>query len=160
MNVTTNLQIILYLCFLLSGYVKHNRKFHCGNSLFLENMLMCYLHRTMSTWVQYDKYISAWIHRIRNKSTQAPGRPTLLTLHHPPNLEDSTNPTKKSCYSKNCTQSDSLPLNLINNIGICHADIVHRKIKPVLVQLTQHHPVLFSSTCYKLKYPPFEYCMH
>ena len=114
----------------------------------------------MYMWVQYEKSTAAWIQRIRNKSIQAPGIPTFLITHHPPTLESSTSPTKTFSHKK-CTQLDSLPLELLHNIDMRHAGIVnHKKLKPVLVQLTQKHPVLFEYTSYKLKYNPFDYLPH
>ena len=42
-----------------------------------------------------------------------------------------------------------------------HAGLIYRnKLKPVLVQLIQHHPDIRASTPYKLKYVPFDYFMH
>ena len=122
---------------------------------------MCYLRRTIATWVQSDKSIASFLYCIINKSIQAPGRPPLLTLHHPPTLEASTCPTRKPCSSKNSTQFDILPLDLLHSIGIWNAGIVYcNKLKPVLAQLTQHNQFLCASTSYKLKYPPFDYCIH
>ena len=122
---------------------------------------MLYLHLTMPTWRQYYKSIAAWIHCIRNKRIQDPGIPPLLTIYHPPNLEYSTRPTKKSCSSKNCTQMDYLPFNLLHNISIWHAGLEnHNKLKPVLELLTQKNPVLCASIFYKLKYSPFDYFIH
>ena len=97
----------------------------------------------MSMWVQSEKFIDAFLHGISTKSIQAPGRPPFIMLHHPPTIEASTRPTKKSCYSKNCTQFNSLPSDLLYNIFMGHAGLsCRKKIKPVLVQLTQHNPVL------------------
>ena len=76
-------------------------------------------------WIQSEKAIPAWIHRIRTKSIQAPGRPPFLTIHHLSTLESSTCPNKKSCSSKNCTQFYCLPLDLLHNIGMWHAVLVH-----------------------------------
>ena len=96
------------------------------------------------------------IHRIRNKMIHPPGIHPFLTLHHPPTLESSNLPIKKSCSSKNYTQLDSLTLDLLHDIGMLHAGLVHcNKWKPVLVRLTQHHPYLRASNSYKLKYAPF-----
>ena len=115
----------------------------------------------MSTWGQYEKAIEALIQCIRNKRIQAPGRPPFLAINHPPKLEASTRPTKNYFSSKNLRQFDSLPSDLLHNIFMCHASLVHRnKLKIFLVQLTQRHPVIFASTSYKLKYIPFDYFMH
>ena len=128
--------------------------------LFRDRKLMWYHQRNMSTWGQSEKYIAAWIHSIRDKSINASGRTTFLTLHQPPTLEASTHPTKTVPY-KNFTQLDSLPLGLIHNIYMWHASLVHcNKLKPVLVQLTQHCQFICTSTSYKLKYAPFAYFMH
>ena len=111
----------------------------------------------MSTWGKSDKYISEWIHCIKNKRIQAPGHPTFLMLHHPPTLEFSTRPTK-TFPTKNCTLLDSLPLELIYDIGMWHAVLLYcNKLKPVLVRLTLHYPVLCATTSYKLKNAPLEY---
>ena len=119
---------------------------------------MRYLRRNISTWGQSEKYIEAWIHFIMNKSIQAPGRHTFLMLHRPPTFAASASPTKKSIYSKNFIQLDSLLSYLLHNICMWHAGLLHcKKLKPVLVQLKQHHPVLRASMSYKLKYSPFEY---
>ena len=100
--------------------------------------------------------ISAWIHHIRNGSIKTPGCPHLLTLHHPPTLEDFTRQTKKCSY-KNFTQLDSLPSELLHNIYMWNAGLVHcNKLKPVLVWLIQHHPVLSENKSYELKYTPFD----
>ena len=105
--------------------------------------------------------IAACINRIRNKRIHAPWRPPFLTLHHPPTLESSTRQSKNDCSPKNCTQLDSLPLDMLHNICMWDAGLVHsNKLKPVLVELTQHHPVLHASTSYKLKYIPFKYYMY
>ena len=138
----------------------HSTKFACGKSLFLEKILMCYLHHTMYTWGQSEKSIASWIRRIRDKRIQDPGRPPFLMPHHPPNLEPSTLLIKKM-FLKNDTQLNSLLLELLHNIGMYNKGLEHHnKVKPVLVWLTQHHPVLCESTSYKLKYTPFEYFMH
>ena len=98
---------------------------------------MCYHHRIISTWVQYEKSIAAWIHHINNNKILAPGRPPFLTLHHPLTIEAST------CSYKHCTQLDSLPSKTLHNIGIWYLGTIHcNKLKSVLVRLTQHHPVL------------------
>ena len=115
----------------------------------------------MSTRGQYDKFMAAWLHCISTKSSQSPGCPPFLTLHHPSTLEASTHPTKKSCSSVNCTNLDSLPQKLLRNINMWNTGLVHcNKLKPVLMWPTQHHPVVPVSTSYKLKYVPFEYYMH
>ena len=93
-SATTNLQSLVYLCLVISSCVKKRRKFPCGNSLFRFHTSMYYLHRTISTWLKYDKSIGAYIHCIRTKSIQAPGYPPFLTLNHPPNLEASNFLTK------------------------------------------------------------------
>ena len=115
----------------------------------------------MSTCGQYEKYIYVWLHRIRTKMIQAPGRPPLIMLHHPPPIEASTRLNKNSYSSKNCTQFDSLPSDLLRHIDMWHVVLVHcNKLKTLLAQFIQHHPVLHESTTYKLKYAPFDYYMH
>ena len=156
-NATTNLQSLLYIFLVLSGCVKQSRKLPCGNSLFRVHTLTHYLHYTMYIWDRYEKDTSACIHCIRSKSIQDPGRPPLLTLHQPSTLEASTCMTKNSCSSKNCTQFNPLPSDLIHNIGMWHAGLVQpNKLKPSLMKITQHNPVLRASKSYKLKFPPFE----
>ena len=125
---------------------------------FWDQTLTCCIHCTMSTWVQSEKSIGTSLHGIRNKTIHPPGRPPFIMIYHPPTLEAYTCPTKKSCYSKNYTQFNSLPLYLLQNIGMWHAGLVHwsKKLKPVLVWLTQHNPVLRASTPYKIKYVPFD----
>ena len=155
-NVTTNLQSLLYLCLVLSGCVKHNRKFPCGNLLFRDRKLTRYHHCTISTWVQSENSIAEWLQHIRNKSIQAPWRPPLINVHPPPTPEASTFPIKILPY-KNCTQLYSLPSELLHSIGIWHTGLVHHnKTKPVLVGLTQHHAVLCAPLCYKIKYALFK----
>ena len=83
-NATKNMQSLLYICFLLSGCVKYNKKFPCGKSLFREKTLTHYHHRTMSGLSQYKKYIAAYIHCRSTKNIQATGRPPLIMIHHPP----------------------------------------------------------------------------
>ena len=141
---------------LISGCIKQCRKFPCGNPLFQEQILTRDLHYTISTWGQSEKAIAACLHHIGTEKIQAPGRPAFLTLHHPPTLESPTWPTKKSCYSKNCTQCDSIPSDLLHSIGMCHAVLVqHNKIKLVLAQLTKLNTITCASRSYKLKYAPF-----
>ena len=123
-----------------------------------ERYLTHYLHNTISTWIQFEKSIASWIHHINNKSIKAPGRHPFITIHHPPTLEASNWPDKNNCSYQNCTQLDSLPSELLHEIGLCNAGLVHgNKLKPVLFQLTKHHPVLRASTSYKLTYSPFGY---
>ena len=149
------------LCLLISGCVKQHRKFPFGNSPFRVQTLMRDIHRTMSTWGQYEKSIAAWIHSIKTERIHVPGYPPSIKQHHLPTLEASTHPTEKSCSSKNFTQFDSLPSELLRNIFMWHLGLVHRrKLKPVLVQLTQHNPIIRVSKSYKLKYSPFLYYMH
>ena len=82
-------------------------------------------------------------------------------IYHPPTLEASTCPTKNNYSYKNCARLDSLPSELLHNIDMLHAGLVHcNKLKSFLVWLAQHHPVLCASTSYKLKYAPFEYYTH
>ena len=110
----------------------------------------------MSTWGKSDKYTIEWINPIRKRRIKVPVNPTLLMLNYPPTLEASTLPIKFFPY-KNCTQFNSLPLELLHKIDMWHAGIVHHnKLKLVLVKLTQHHTVLCVSTSNKLKYAPFE----
>ena len=67
---------------------------------------------------------------------------------------------KKISY-KNCTQLDSFLSELLHNISIWKVGLVHQnKLKPVLVKITQHHPVICVSMSYKLKYMPFNYFMN
>ena len=67
-------------------------------------------------------------------------------------------PNQKNSY-KNCTKLDLLPLELLHNIDMWHVGLVHRnQLKPVLIRIIQHHPVLCESAAYELKYVPFEYC--
>ena len=154
-NFTKNLQSLLYLCLILSLFVKQNRNFPCVKSRFWDKTLTYYNHRTMSTWVQSKKSIAAWIHCIRNKGVQAPGRPSFLTLHHPTTLEDSTRQTKTKTSYKNCTLFYSLPSELLHNIDMWYAGIVHtNKLKPFSVRLTQHRPLLRESMWY------FDYYMY
>ena len=152
-----NFKSLLYLCLVFSVCVKYNGNFPRVNSLFWYNKLMCYRHQTMTTWSQTEKYIAAWILRIRNRKIYAPGRPTFFTLHHLTILEAHTCPTKNISY-KNCTQLDSLPSKILHKIYMWHAIVVHcNKLKPFLVRFTQHHPVLSASMSDKLKYAPFDY---
>ena len=147
---TKKLQSLLYLCLVLSGCVEHSRKSLCVNSLFLDKKLTRYLHKIISKWGQCEKCIDAWIHLIRAKRIEAPGLLPFLTLHHPPTLEGSACPTENSCSSKNCTHLDYFQSELLHNIYMWHTGIVHwNKIKPVLVQLTQHHPVICAPKYYK-----------
>ena len=155
-NATTNLQSLMYICLVISVCVKQRSEFICGNSLLRVKTLTCYLHRTMYTWVKFEKAIAAWPHRISTKRIQTPGCTPFLIIHHPPTLEASINPTKSSCSSKTFAQLYSLTLYLLHNIGMWHAGLIHHnKLKPLLAQLTQHNPVLRASTSYKLKYDPF-----
>ena len=119
------------------------------------------LQRTMSTWGQYYNAVYSCIQRIGNERIQAPGLLYFLTWHHPTTLEASTCLTKNSCSSKNCTQFDSLPSDLLCNICMWNLGVVHsKKLKPVLARLTQHNPILCASTSYKLKYILHEYYIH
>ena len=93
-NVTTNVQSLLYLCLVLSGFVKHNRNFPCQNLLLWDRTPTRYNYRIMSTWGKYEKSIKSWVQCIRNKRIKAPGRPHFFILHHPPTLEASTFPTE------------------------------------------------------------------
>ena len=64
-------------------------------------------------------------------------------------------------FLKNCTQLDSLPSEILHNIDIWNARLVHcKKLKPVLVWITQHHLFLPAYDSYELKYSPFDYYMH
>ena len=77
----------------------------------------------------------------------------------PPWIFHSTKNKKISC--KSCTQFDFLPLEFLRNIDMCHEVLVHHnQLKPVLLRLIQHHPVLCASTAYGLKYVPFDYFTH
>ena len=114
----------------------------------------------MYMWGQTEKFIAAWIHHISNIRIKAPRHPPFLTLIHPPNLEASTRPNNKNSY-KNFTQSYSLSLELLHNTDMWNEGPVHiNNLKPLLVQLTQRHPVIHVSTSYELKYAPFDYYMH
>ena len=131
-------------------------KFSSGNSLFWYKTLTLYHHRTIYTWGQSEKSIVAWIQRISNESIHEPGRHALTTLHHTPTLEYSTCPTKSFSY-KNCTQLDSLLSELLHNIDMWNAGLAHhKKLKLVLVRLTQHRPVLREPLTYKTTYAPFD----
>ena len=155
------IQSLLYICLVLSGCVKHSMKFPCGISILQYKTLTQYIHHTISTWEQYEKTISSWIHRIRTIRIHYPRRLNFLILHYSQTLEDSTCPTKRSYSSKTYTQFYYLPSEILLNIGIWYAGIVHRnKLKLVLVLITQHHPVLCAHKSYKLKYVPFEYLLN
>ena len=144
-------------CLVLSGCVKYNTTFPCGNSIFQYKKLKLYHFRTMSTWVHTEKSTKSCLHCIRDRRIKAPGLTLFLTIHHPPTIGYHTLPTNNHCYSQDCTQLGSLLSQLIHNIDMWHAGIVHRnKLKPVLVHLTQHHPVFCASTSYELKYSPFD----
>ena len=99
-NVTTNLQSLLHLYILISGFAKHKIKFPCGNSLFQDKTLTHYHNCNMSTWYQYEKSISSWIHFISNKRIQAPGHHPFLLLNHPPTFEASNHQTKNNFLQK------------------------------------------------------------
>ena len=160
-NAATNLYILLYICLVLSGCVKHSSKLPCEKTLFWAKTSTRKLHRTMSTWGQSEKSIAAWIHFISTKRIQDPGRTPFLTLYHTYNLEASTLPTKNSCTSQNCTQFNSLPPDLLHNISMFHAGLVHHnKLKPVILWITQQNPVSLVPKSYKLKYVPFYYFMY
>ena len=52
-------------------------------------------------------------------------------------------------------------MEFLHNMYLWHAALVHtNQLKPVLVQLTQHHPVFRVSIAYDLKYVPFDYYTH
>ena len=51
----------IYLCIVISGFVKPISKFSSGNSVFWDKTLTRYLQRTMSTWGQSEKSIYPWI---------------------------------------------------------------------------------------------------
>ena len=156
------MQSLLYPCLLLLGCVNHSKTSPFGNSFLWYKPLTHYLHCTMSTWVKYEKTIVTWIRCIMNKRIQAPGRPPFLMQHHPP-----THPwclhfsNKKVLFLQKITPLYYLTLYLLYNIGMWNAGIVHhKKLKPLLVWLTQHHQVLRTSTSYKLKYSPLDYYMY
>ena len=69
-------------------------------------------------WGQSDKYIKAWIHRIRNKMIQAPIFPPVLSLHHPPTLEAFNRPTKTNIPLKKFTQLNLLSLEIHSNVDM------------------------------------------
>ena len=74
----------------------------------------------------------------------------------PPSLEDYTYPKKQSCSSKNHTQFNTLPSDILHTIGTWNFRIVHHnKFNKVLVQITQQNQLLCSIISYKLKYVPF-----
>ena len=53
------------------------------------------------------------------------------------------------------------PIGTSHNIDMWHAGILHHnKLKQILVQLTQHHPVIRASISYELKCVPFDYYTH
>ena len=54
-------------------------------------------------------------------------RSTLLKLCHPPTLEFSTRSNKNSCSSKNCTQFNTLPSDILNTIDTWYFSLVHHK---------------------------------
>ena len=58
---------------------------------------------------------------------QVTGRPPFLMIHHPPNLEASTCPTKHYFFSNIFTQMDALSSDLLHNIVMCYAGLVHHK---------------------------------
>ena len=60
-----------------------------------------HIHRTM--WVQYEKYMAAWLQHIMTASIKYPGHPALLTMQHLTNLKGSTFQTKNKFSSKNRT---------------------------------------------------------
>ena len=156
-NVTTNLQSLLYICLVLSGYVKQRSNFPCGNSLFEVHILMRYLRCNISTWGKSEKAISTWLHRIRTKRIHPPGRHHFLTLHRPSTFEASPCPTKRYCSSKYFTHLNLLQSYLLRNIGMWNVGLVHcKKLKPVLELLTKHNPVIRASKSYKIKYAPIE----
>ena len=144
---------LLYIFIVFSSFVKQPRRFPFGNSLSQVDIFTRYLHYTMSTWGQSDKSISAWLHGISTKSILSPGRPSFLTLHHPTILESSTFQTEKYVSSKNWTRFNSLPSDLLHNICMWNAGLLHHnKLKPVLVQATLHRPVICEFKYYKLHY--------
>ena len=69
-----------------------------------------------------------------------PGIHPFLTLHHPPTLEFSNLPIKKSCSSKNYTQLDSLTLDLLHYIGMWYAGIVNLQQTKTILGATQTTP--------------------
>ena len=143
------MQCLRYLCLVISSFKKQRRKSPRGNPFLQAQILTHYIYQTMSTWGQYEKSIAALIHHIRTKMTQTPGQHPLLIWHHPPNLEDFIRLTKNSCSSKNCTQFDSLPSDLLHNIDMWNLGLVHRnKLKSVLDQITQQNFIIFASTSY------------
>ena len=122
---------------------------------------MCYLHLTMSMWVQYEKLKSAWLCVTSTESIQAPGYPTFLTRYHPPTLEAYTFPTKKPCSSKNWTHFNSLPFDFLHNIGMWYPVLVRcSKIKSVIARLTKQNIIIREPMSYNLKYVPFGYYIH
>ena len=123
--------------------------------------LACCHHHTMSTLGQTDKSKVEWIRCIRNRRINSPGRPHFLTIHQPTTLEASSNPTKNYVSYKICTQLDSLPSEILHSIDMCHAGLLHcNKLKPILLKLTQHPPVIHAYTSYEFKYFPFDYHTH
>ena len=131
------------------------------NHFLWDKTLMHYHQCTISTWSQTDKAISAWIHRTSNRRIKAPVCTPFLMINHPTTLEYSTLPTKNKYPHKNCTQLDSLPSEILHKIDMWHAGLLHHnKLKQVLVQFTQHPPVLCAHFSEKLKYSPFDWNTH
>ena len=152
------MQSLLYICLLLSGYVKDSTKLYSGREIFRDKTLTRHLRRTMSMRGQSDKSIAVLIYQMSNKTTKAPWCLPLITLHQWPTLEASNHQTKNHCSSKNYTQLYSLPSDLLYNIGMWHTGLVYcNKLKPVLLWIKQKNPVLCASTSYKIKYAPFDY---
>ena len=111
-------------------------------------------------WGQSDKSIKSWLHHISTERVQALGCTPLFTLHHPPTYPPLKLPLaqlKINSY-KNYAPLNFLPLELLYIFDIWYAVILNfNQLKPVLVQLTQHHSVIRASTANGLKYNPFDY---
>ena len=75
--------------------------------------------------------------------------------HHPPTLEASTHPTKKTCFYKYCRQLNLLPLERLHYIDMWHTGLVHHnQLKPVLVWLKKHHTVFVRPRPMNSETPP------
>ena len=128
-------------------------------------MRQTYLNCTMSVWGKLKPTNSpetvwgnpGWGDFDPEWRIKVPGNPAILNRHHPPTLEVSTCPTKRSHSSKNFTHLDTLPLETLHTIDMWRFIILHHdKFKKVLAQITQNNPPLCSTRSYKLKCAQFE----
>ena len=77
-------------------------------------------------------------HCIRTERIKSPGHLNFLTRHRLATLEASARLTKKTCLSKNSTQLDSLPLDILHEIYTWYLGLVNCNIiTPVLAQITK-----------------------